>query len=68
MSIEHKMTLPDGITEVAVFNRQVPPAQLFLYGVNRGNTADGKTLHDAYVFDAQGNVWVEFHGYQAIGQ
>ncbi len=68
MSIEHKMTLPDGIAEVAVFNRQVPPAQLYLYGVSRGNTADGKTLHDAYVFDAQGNVWVEIHGYQAIGQ
>ena len=68
MSIEHKMTLPDGIAEVAVFNRQVPPAQLYLYGVNRGTTADGKTLHDAYVFDAQGNVWVEIHGYQAIGQ
>ena len=68
MSIEHKMTLPDGIAEVAVLNKQVPPAQLYLYGVNRGNTADGKTLHDAYVFDAQGNVWVEIHGYQAIGQ
>ncbi len=68
MSIEHKMTLPDGIAEVAVLKNQVPPAQLYLYGVNRGATADGKTLHDAYVFDAQGDVWVEIHGYQAIGQ
>ena len=68
MSIAHKMTLPDGISEVAVFKNQVPPPTLYLYGVNKGNTADGKTLHDAYVFDAQGNVWVEIHGYQAIGQ
>ena len=68
MSIAHKMTLPDGIAEVAVLKNQLPPAQLYLYGVNRGNTADGKTLHDAYVFDAQGDVWVEIHGYQAIGQ
>ena len=68
MSIAHKMTLPDGISEVAVLKNQLPPAQLYLYGVNRGNTADGKTLHDAYVFDAQGDVWVEIHGYQAIGQ
>ena len=68
MSIARKMTLPDGIYEVAVLNNQLPPARLYLYGVNRGNTADGKTLHDAYVFDAQGNVWVEVHGYQAIGQ
>ena len=68
MSVEHKMTLPDGIAEVAVLKNQVPPAQLYLYGVSRGNTADGKTLHDAYVFDAQGEVWVEIHGYQAIGQ
>ena len=68
MSVEHKMTLPDGIAEVAVLKNQVPPAQLHLYGVSRGNTADGKTLHDAYVFDAQGDVWVEIHGYQAIGQ
>ena len=68
MSIAHKMTLPDGIAEVAVLKKQIPPAQLYLYGVSRGNTADGKTLHDAYVFDAQGEVWVEIHGYQAIGQ
>ena len=68
MAIAHKMTLPDGIAEVAVLNNQLPPARLYLYGVNKGTTADGKTLHDAYVFDAQGNVWVEIHGYQAIGQ
>ena len=68
MSVAHKMTLPDGISEVAVLNNQLPPARLYLYGVNKGTTADGKTLHDAYVFDAQGNVWVEIHGYQAIGQ
>ncbi len=68
MSVAHKMTLPDGIAEVAVLNNQLPPARLYLYGVNKGTTADGKTLHDAYVYDAQGNVWVEIHGYQAIGQ
>ena len=68
MAIAHKMTLPDGIAEVGVLNNQVPPAQLYLYGVNKGTTADGKTLHDAYVFDENGNVWVEIHGYQAIGQ
>ena len=68
MTVAHKMTLPDGIAEVAVLNNQLPPARLYLYGVNKGTTADGKTLHDAYVFDAQGNVWVEIHGYRAIGQ
>ena len=68
MAIARKMTLPDGIAEVAVLNNQLPPARLYLYGVNKGVTADGKTLHDAYVFDAQGNVWVEIHGYRAIGQ
>ncbi|MBR4355125.1 MAG: SDR family NAD(P)-dependent oxidoreductase [Elusimicrobiaceae bacterium] len=68
MSIERKMTLPDGIAEVAVLKDQVPPATLYLYGVNRGFTADGKTLHDAYVFDQNGELWIEFHGYQAIGQ
>ena len=68
MSVANKMTLPDGIKAVAVFKREVPPQKLYLYGVNKGLTADGKTLHDAYVFDEQGNVWVEIHGYQAIGQ
>ena len=68
MAIENKMTLPDGIREVAVFHREVPPQQLYLYGCFKGYTADGKTLHDAYVFDDKGNVWVEIHGYQAIGQ
>ena len=68
MTCLHKMTLPDGIAEVAVLNRSEAPRELFLYGVNKGNTADGKTLHDAYVFDAQGQVWVEVHGYRGIGQ
>ena len=68
MAIDHKMTLPDGIKEVAVFKREVPPQKLYLYGRFKGMTADGKTLHDAYVFDDNGNVWVEIHGYQAIGQ
>ena len=68
MSVANKMTLPDGIKEVTVFKREVPPQTLYLYGVNKGLTADGKTLHDAYVFDEKGNVWVEIHGYQAIGQ
>ena len=68
MSVANKMTLPDGIKEVAVFKREVPPQTLYLYGVNKGLTADGKTLHDAYVFDEKGNMWVEIHGYQAIGQ
>ena len=68
MAVAHKMTLPDGIDEVAVLNNQVPPDTLYLYGVNKGTTAEGKTLHDAYVFDEKGNVWVEIHGYRAIGQ
>ena len=68
MAIDNKMTLPDGIKEVAVFKRQTPPQKLYLYGRFKGLTADGKTLHDAYVFDEKGDVWVEFHGYQAIGQ
>ncbi len=68
MAIDNKMTLPDGIKELAVFKREVPPQKLYLYGRFKGLTADGKTLHDAYVFDKQGQVWVEIHGYQAIGQ
>ncbi len=68
MAIDNKMTLPDGIKELAVFKREVPPQKLYLYGRFKGLTADGKTLHDAYVFDGQGQVWVEIHGYQAIGQ
>ena len=68
MSVLHKTTLPDGIAEVAVLNRGAAPEELFLYGVNKGTTADGKTLHDAYVFDEHGQVWVEIHGYKAIGQ
>ena len=68
MAIDNKMTLPDGIKELAVFKREVPPQKLYLYGRFKGLTADGKTLHDAYVFDDQGQVWLEIHGYQAIGQ
>jgi hypothetical protein len=67
MMFLHKTTLPNGIAEIAVLNRSNPPKELFLYGVNKGMTADGRTLHDGYVFDAQGQVWVEMHGYRAIG-
>ena len=68
MAIDNKMTLPDAISEVAVFKRDIPPAKLYLYGRFKGVTADGKSLHDAYVFDEKGTLWVELHGYQAIGQ
>ena len=68
MTIQHRVTLPDAIDEVAVLKNQVPPAKLYLYGVSRGLTADGKTLHDAYVFDETGALWVEVRGYRAIGQ
>ncbi len=68
MTIENRMTLPDAISEVAIFKRDVPPAKLYLYGRFKGFTADGKSLHDAYVFDENGTLWVEVHGYQAIGQ
>ena len=68
MTLENKMTLPDAIDEVAILKNELPPAQLYLYGVSRGYTADGKTSHDAYVFDEKGDVWVEIHGYKAIGQ
>ncbi len=68
MTFENKMTLPDAIKEIAIFKREVPPAQLYLYGKFKGLTAEGKSLHDAYVFDEQGQVWIEIHGYQAIGQ
>ena len=68
MTLQHRVTLPDAIDEVAVLKNQVPPAKLYLYGVSRGLTADGKTLHDAYVFDESGALWVEIHGYRAIGQ
>ncbi|MBO7191042.1 MAG: SDR family NAD(P)-dependent oxidoreductase, partial [Elusimicrobiaceae bacterium] len=68
MTLQHRVTLPDAIDEVAVLKNQVPPAKLYLYGVSRGLTADGKTLHDAYVFDETGVLWVEIHGYRAIGQ
>ena len=68
MSVDNRMTLPDAISEIAVFKRDVPPAKLYLYGRFKGLTADGKSLHDAYVFDDAGQLWVEVHGYQAIGQ
>ena len=68
MTIDNKMTWPDAIKEVAIFKRDVPPEKLYLYGRFKGLTADGKSLHDAYVFDDAGQVWVEIHGYQAIGQ
>jgi NAD(P)-dependent dehydrogenase (short-subunit alcohol dehydrogenase family)/3-hydroxymyristoyl/3-hydroxydecanoyl-(acyl carrier protein) dehydratase len=67
MTFLRKTTLPNAIAEVGVLNAAQPPKELFLYGVSKGLTADGKTLHDAYVFDAQGQVWVELHGYRAIG-
>ncbi|HAF96652.1 MAG TPA: hypothetical protein DCG50_11495 [Elusimicrobia bacterium] len=64
---ERKITLPDAVEEVTVYdNNPHDPAELYLYGLYKGADEDGKTLYDAYAFDADFNLFAEIKNYRMI--
>ncbi|MCX5785134.1 MAG: SDR family NAD(P)-dependent oxidoreductase, partial [Elusimicrobia bacterium] len=64
---ERKITLPDAVGEVTVYdNNAHDPAELYIYGLYKGADEDGKTLYDAYAFDAGFNLLAEIKSYRMI--
>ncbi|WP_428897949.1 malonyl CoA-acyl carrier protein transacylase [Parelusimicrobium proximum] len=66
--MDNRMTLPDSIGKVIIHGKGQAPEELYLYSIFTGLTIDGKSIHDAYAFDKDMNIWIELQDYQAIGQ
>ncbi|MBI3550747.1 MAG: SDR family NAD(P)-dependent oxidoreductase [Elusimicrobia bacterium] len=62
-----KMTLPDSIGAVQVFGGAIDkPKAPRIYVRYKGADKDGKSVYDAYVFEANGRLWVELTDYKMI--
>ncbi|MBI3299161.1 MAG: SDR family NAD(P)-dependent oxidoreductase [Elusimicrobia bacterium] len=65
-----KMTLPDSIEKVRVYDAGPAPEELFVYARWRGAvpSEDGAdlSLYDACVLDGDGKVWAAIEGYRMI--
>ncbi|MFA6029319.1 MAG: SDR family NAD(P)-dependent oxidoreductase [Elusimicrobiota bacterium] len=62
-----KLTLPDTVGLVQVFDHGAPPEELYVHAVYRGEEGD-KRIYDAAVFDGQHRVWVRLADYRMIAQ
>ncbi|MBI4656107.1 MAG: SDR family NAD(P)-dependent oxidoreductase, partial [Elusimicrobia bacterium] len=63
---EKKMTLPDALGHIIIHNFSQPPETLYIHAVYKGQDPSGKSLYDAFVFDADGNIWLELQDYAMI--
>ena len=61
-----KMTLPDSIGQVRVFDLGTPPEELFIHVRYKGKEGANKSVYDATVVDAGGKVWVALEDYRMI--
>ncbi len=62
-----KMTLPDAIGRVHIpARRGHEPEILFVHSVFKGHDKDGKSLYDGFVFDSEGQLWIEIDDYVMI--
>ncbi|WP_423972044.1 SDR family NAD(P)-dependent oxidoreductase [Elusimicrobium simillimum] len=68
LSVDNRMNLPDSIGQCIVHGKGESPESLYLYGVYKGLSIEGKSIYDAYVFDEDMNLWIELSDYYGIGQ
>lgn len=68
LSVDNRMNLPDSIGQYIVHGKGKAPESLYLYGVYKGLSIEGKSIYDAYVFDEDMNLWIELSDYYGIGQ
>ncbi|MBI4063630.1 MAG: SDR family NAD(P)-dependent oxidoreductase [Elusimicrobia bacterium] len=60
-----KTTLPDAIDHVQIYSYSQKAKNFYVYGIYKG--ADGgKSVYDTFVFDEEGQLWVELAGYKTI--
>ena len=64
---DRAIALPDAVGAAIVYDHEPQdPAQLFLYGVFKGRTEDGRSLYDAWAFDEEFNLTAEIRDYAMI--
>ncbi|NLO92117.1 MAG: SDR family NAD(P)-dependent oxidoreductase [Elusimicrobia bacterium] len=68
LHIAKKMTLPDAIGKVHIFNRGDQPDTLGIWSVFKGKDDNGYSIYDAFVFDQRGRLWVELEDYKMVPQ
>ncbi len=67
IQFDRAMALPDAVGAAIVYDQEpVDPETLFLYGVFKGRTEDGRSLYDAWAFDRDYNLTAEIRGYAMI--
>jgi NAD(P)-dependent dehydrogenase (short-subunit alcohol dehydrogenase family)/3-hydroxymyristoyl/3-hydroxydecanoyl-(acyl carrier protein) dehydratase len=67
IQFDRTMALPDAVGAAIVYNHEPQdPDKLFLYGEFKGRTEDGRSLYDAWAFDADFNLAAELRGYAMI--
>jgi len=68
LSVDNRMNLPDSIGKYIVHGKGQSPETLYLYGMYKGLSIEGKSIYDAFVFDEEMNLWIELSDYYGIGQ
>ncbi|MDR0292078.1 MAG: SDR family NAD(P)-dependent oxidoreductase, partial [Elusimicrobium sp.] len=68
LSVDNRMNLPDSIGKYIVHGKGQSPETLYLYGMYKGLSIEGKSIYDAFVFDEDMNLWIELSDYYGIGQ
>ena len=64
---DRAMALPDAVGTAIVYNHDAhDPEQLYLYGLFKGRTEDGRSLYDAWAFDGDFNLTAEIRDYAMI--
>ena len=67
IQFDRAMALPDAIGAAIVYDHEpVDPETLFLYGVFKGRSDDGRSLYDAWAFDGEFNLTAELRDYAMI--
>jgi 3-hydroxymyristoyl/3-hydroxydecanoyl-(acyl carrier protein) dehydratase len=64
---DRAMALPDAVGCVTVYdNEPLDPERLYLYGIFKGRTEDGRSLYDAWAFDEEFKLTAEIRDYAMI--
>ncbi|PIU20812.1 MAG: hypothetical protein COT18_00270 [Elusimicrobia bacterium CG08_land_8_20_14_0_20_59_10] len=64
---DRAIALPDAVGAAIVYDHEPQdPEKLFLYGVFKGRTEDGRSLYDAWAFDEDFNLTAELRDYAMI--
>jgi hypothetical protein len=67
IQFDRAMALPDAVGAAIVSDHEATdPETLFLYGLFKGRTEDGRSLYDAWAFDGDFNLTAEIRDYAMI--